>query len=940
VELSGEPTCLENRGLPGDVKPANAGLGELLLDKPTLILVDGSGYIFRGYFAIRSMTSPEGVPVNAVFGYSSMILAMLADFEPEQIIVAFDTKGPGFRHDIYADYKANRPPAPEDLIPQFALIRDVTDAFGLHRIEAAGWEADDLIATAATQAVANGQDVIVISGDKDLMQLVRPGVRMLDPMKNKWIGEDEVREKFGCRPDQVVEIQALAGDSSDNIPGVHGIGVKTAALLLEEYGTLEGILMAAHAVDENGKPLIKQNKRRERLQEQADMARISLQLVTLREDAPLVFDSEAFSWNGLDPAVVVPMFDAFGFRRLQRHRLLTKARAERAQVEVESGGLDRSNYRLITDAKELLKVCNSIRSAGAFAWDTETTGLDPAKDHMVGLSLAWGPGEAVYVPFDHVDALGSRRSDQLQWVMVRSLVGRLLGDSDLQQYAQNWKFDARMMAAAGLNPLAPSGDPMIAAYLLDPVARNFGLDELARQRLGHDMIPYDAVAKGLAHFGHVDLQDACNYAAEDADATLRLALQMAPEIAAEGLERLYRDVELPLSRVLCIMEETGISLDLDVLSDLSAELAGRLISAESKAHELAGEVFNLASPKQVAAVLFEKLELPVLKKTKSGPSTDASVLEKLAEKGHELPKVLLGWRHDAKLRSTYAEVLPKAIGNDGRLHTRYLQTRTATGRLASREPNLQNIPIRTADGRRVRQAFKARPGYLLISADYSQVELRVLAHMSRDPILTEAFRNGEDIHRRTASELFDVPPLLVTPEMRRDAKAINFGIVYGMGAFRLATELGIPRAQAQEYLETFHERYAGVRRFHEECVKQAHSENRAMTLYGRRRPIPEMRSSSQRDVAQGERIAINTPVQGSAADLLKMAMVALQKDLEQQHPEARMLLTVHDELVLEAPIDQAAAVARTVRAAMEGAAELSVPLVVDVGQGAHWGDAH
>ena len=886
------------------------------------------------------MTSADGTPVNAVFGYSSMILSLLADFKPEQIVVAFDTKGPGFRHDIYPDYKANRPPAPEDLVPQFALIREATDAFGLHRVEAAGWEADDLIATAATKALENGQEVVVISADKDLMQLIRPGVRMLDPMKQRWIDDEYVREKFGCRPDQVVEIQALAGDSSDNVPGVHGIGVKTAALLLEEYGTLEGILAAANELDDKGKPLIKQTKRRERLQEHADMARVSLELVTLRDDGPLEYDNDKFHWAGLDPARVSPFFDKLGFRRLQRHRLLNTARESRAAEAIAEGGLDRSGYRLIRDAKELLSVCDSIRQAGAFAWDTETTGLNPATDHMVGLSLAWGPGEAVYVPFDHVDEHGERRPDQLQWRMVRSLVGRLLTDERLKQYAQNWKFDARMMSAAGLQAKAPDGDPMIAGYLIDPIARNLKLDDLARQRLGHDMLPYNSVAADVPHFGYVDLDKACTYAAEDADATLRLALQMEPELRAGGFARLYEQVELPLSRVLSRMEDVGIGLNLDVLTELSAELAERLERAQAKAHELAGEAFNLGSPKQVGEILFTKLELPVLKKTKSGPSTDASVLEKLADQGHELPKVLLEWRHDAKLRSTYAEVLPKAIGPDGRLHTRYLQTRTATGRLASADPNLQNIPIRTAEGRRVRQAFSAQPGHVLISADYSQVELRVLAHMSGDKILIDAFSQGEDIHRRTASELFGVPPLLVSPEQRRDAKAINFGIVYGMGAFRLASELGIPRPQAQEYLQTFHERYAGVRRFHENCIKQAHAEGCAVTLYGRRRPIPEMRSSSQRDVAQGERIAINTPVQGSAADILKMAMVSLQDRLDRDHPNVRLLLTVHDELVLEAPEAELGATLTAVREAMEGAVQLRVPLVVDVGHGAHWGQAH
>jgi DNA polymerase-1 len=911
------------------------------MDKPTLILVDGSGYIFRGYYAIRAMAAPDGTPVNAVFGFSSMLMALLKQQQPDHVAVVFDTKGPTFRNEIYADYKANRPPAPEDLIPQFPLIREATDHFGLARMEASGWEADDLIASATQQALDAGFEVVVVSGDKDMMQLLRPGVRLYDPMKAKWIDEEVVFEKFGCRPDQVIEIQALAGDSADNVPGVHGIGVKTAAALLQEYGTLEGILLAAKSVDDAGKPLIRQNKRRERLVEHADAARLSLELVTLRADAPVDLEPEQWAWAGVDPARVAPFFDRLGFRRLHQHPLLHAARRHSVTEALEQpGGLDRSGYRLLRDAKELLAACDAIRAAGAFAWDTETTGLAHGVDHMVGLSLAWGPGEAVYVPFDHVDEAGERCADQLSWGIVRSLVGRLLGDARLQQFAQNWKFDARMMASAGVRVNPPAGDPMIAAYLLDSVGRTVGLDDLARQRLGHTMIPYDAVASGKAHFGYVGLDDACSYAAEDADATLRLALQMAPQVDAAGMGRLYREVELPLSHVLMAMEETGIGLDLDVLAVLSGELAQRLGELEAKAIAIAGEVFNLASPRQVAEVLFDKLGMPVQKKTKSGPSTDASVLQKLAAMGHELPQVLLAWRHDAKLRNTYAEVLPKAIADDGRLHTRYLQTRTATGRIASRDPNLQNIPIRTADGRRVRQAFIARDGHLLISADYSQIELRVLAHLSSEPTLIDAFRGGEDIHRRTASEVFAVPPLMVTPEQRRQAKAINFGIVYGMGALRLADELAISRAEATEYLRLFHDRYGAIRSFHEECIKQAHSEATATTLYGRRRPIPEIRASSPRDVAQGERIAINTPVQGTAADILKMAMIAVTHGLNQAHPEARLLLTVHDELVIEAPADEAPAVAKLTRQLMERAVSLEVPLVVEVGIGRNWGEAH
>jgi DNA polymerase-1 len=911
------------------------------MSKPTLILVDGSGYIFRGYYGIRPMHAPDGTPVNAVFGFASMMMALLRDHQPEHITVAFDRPGKGWRHDIYPEYKANRPPAPEDLVPQFSLIREVVDAFAISRMEEDGWEADDLIAAAATDALAQGFEVVMVSGDKDMMQLIRPGVRMFDPMKKIWVDEAVVADKFGCVPGKVIEVQAMAGDSTDNIPGIPGIGVKTAALLLAEYGDMEAVLAAAHAVDEKGKPLIRQNKRRERLQEHADLARISLQLVTLRDDAPFELTPAQWRWSRLDAPAVHALFDRLGFRRLQHHPVLTSAQRQAVQTEAaQSSALDRSKYRCITDSQALLQVCDAIRTAGAFAWDTETTGLDPATADLVGISLAWGPGEAVYVPVGHVDEAGALRPGQISFVAVKSLLGRLLNDERLARFAQNWTFDARVLMTHGWEILPPTGDPMLAAYLLDSVDRNYGLDALARKHLDHVMIPFADALGDLEHFGCVDLEAATRYAAEDADATLRLAIGLGEALEAADLNRVYRTMELPLCRVLVRMEALGISLDAKHLIELSVELTARIAALEVEAHALAEEPFNLGSPKQVAEVLFERMGLPAGKKTKSGYSTDASVLQKLADDGHELPAVLLRWRHDAKLRNTYAEVLPKLIASDGRIHTRYLQVRTATGRLASTDPNLQNIPIRTADGRRVREAFVAAPGHRLISADYSQVELRVLAHMSEDPILVEAFLAGDDIHRRTAAEIFDVPPLLVSPEQRRQAKAINFGIVYGMGAFRLATELGISRAEANTYLDRFHARYAGVRTFHESCVQAAHSDGYATTIFGRRRPIPELRASSKRDVAQGERVAINTPVQGSAADILKLAMVQLDAALTEQFPASRLLLTVHDELVLEAPEAEASAVATLTKKVMEGAARLRVPLVVDVGTGVHWGQAH
>lgn len=908
--------------------------------KQTLYLVDGSGYIFRGYYAIRPMNAPDGTPVNAVFGFAAMILALLRDHGPSNLVVAFDSKEKGLRRQIYPPYKANRPPPPEDLVPQFPLFRDVVEAFGIAQVEAGGWEADDVLAAGAVRGLEAGFDVVIVTADKDLMQLIRPGVRLFDPMKSEYMDEPAVEKKFGVRPDKVIDVQSLAGDSTDNVPGVPGIGVKTAAQLIHEFGDLEGVLAAALAVDEKGKPVIRQNKRRERLVEHADQARISRKLVTLYDDVPFPLTDADWSWNGPELQATMALFDRLGFRRLRNHPVINDLRRERSQEAQADSQLDRSKYRLITDAKELLQVCDQIRNAGSFAWDTETTGLDHETAELVGISLAWGPGEAVYIPLGHRDSEGEVLDGQLKVAQVRALVGRLLNDPRLDRFAQNWKFDARILAKYGFNLLPATGDPMIAAYLLDPVRGSYKLDDLAQRHLHHHMIAYKDVAEGLHHFGYVSLEKARAYAAEDADATLRLALKLRADLKEAKLLALYEEMELPLTPVLARMEDQGILLDPQVLSDLSEELAERIAQAEEDCHRLAGESFNLGSPKQLAVILFEKMGLPGSKKTKTGFSTDVTVLEKLKDDGHEIAERLLAWRHDSKLLSTYTEVLPKLRWADGRIHTSFRQTRTATGRLASNEPNLQNIPIRTEDGRRIRRAFVAEPGYRLISADYSQVELRLLAHLSQDPILVESFQAGEDIHRRTASEVFDVPPLMVSPEQRRAAKAINFGIVYGMGQMRLARELGISRAQAKDYLERFKSRYAGITTWQQELLKEAHEQGYVTTMLGRRRPIPELRSPSARDVAQGERIATNTPVQGSAADLLKLAMIKLDGLLRSDHPSTRFLLTVHDELVLEVPEDQVAVVSEATRRCMETAYPVSVPLLVDLGSGADWGDAH
>ena len=914
--------------------------------RSTLFLVDGSGYIFRAYFAVRHLSTSAGQPTNAVFGFTTMLLKVLRERRPEHIAVAFDLAGKTFRHTMYGDYKANRPPLPEDLRPQIPLVHRTVEALAIPVVTLAGYEADDVLGSLARQGVAAGLDVVILTGDKDLMQLVDERVTLYDGLKDKHIGRAEVVERFGVPPEHVIDVLALAGDASDNVPGVRGIGEKTAAALVQEYGDVEAILAAA--------PAIKQKARREKLLADAELARLSRRLVTIDIQAPVALDLEAVRYRGPDGAACRKLFGELEFHRLLADPLFAGATASEVagaapayaaaptepSAAMAAATVDRDRYRTIVDEQALAEVVAQCRAAGRFAIDTETDGLDPMRTRLVGISLAWADNGACYIPCGHQPSLAEQ---QLTLASVIEGLGPLLADGAIAKVAQNGKFDRSVLLRHGMPEFEVAGDPMLASYLLDPGENAHGLDALALRHLGHNNIAFEEVCgkgKEMITFDRVPLDAATRYSAEDADVTLRLETLLRPRLVAGGLDALYRELELPLARVLGDMERCGVEIDGARLDRMSEEMQRDLASVAEQCQQLAGHAFNLASPKQVAQVLFEELKLPVVKRTKSGPSTDADVLEALQHQ-HALPERLLEHRLISKLKNTYVDVLPRLVNPEtGRVHTQFNQAVAATGRLSSSDPNLQNIPVRTVQGRRIREAFVAPAGRRLLSADYSQIELRILAHVSQDPRFVEAFLQGQDIHARTASEVFGVPLDQVTKQQRQNAKAINFGLLYGMGAFRLAQQLGIAHAAAKAYLEAYFERYAGIQRWHDQTLQQARSDGQVATLFGRRRILHELSSKNHNERQAAERIAINTPIQGTAADIIKRAMLAVDRTLRRAAPSARLLLQVHDELVVEVAEAEVEAARDALVQAMSGAAELRVPLLVEVGIGRSWAEAH
>ncbi|WP_027134111.1 DNA polymerase I [Geminicoccus roseus] len=898
-----------------------------------LVLVDGSGYIFRAFFALPPMTRPDGTPVNAVFGFASMLFKLMTDRPEDDLLVVFDHSRASFRNEMYDAYKANRDEPPPELRPQFSLVRDAARAFGLPVVELEGFEADDLIASYARHARAEGRVVEVVSSDKDLMQLVDDGVFLFDPMKQKNIGKDEVFEKFGVGPERVRDVLALAGDTSDNVPGVPGIGVKTAAQLINEYGSLEALLAQADK--------IKQPKRRETLVSNADKARLSYQLVGLHDEAPLPLTLAEVARAAIDPAMLLPFLQENGFKTLiSRIGLL----AEAAEVHKVKAVRQEARYRAITELAELEGFLVRAKASGYLAIDTETTSLSVMDATLVGLSMAVDEEEGIYVPLCHEDAFGQPCEGQLATDMVIDRLRPILADPAILKIGHNLKYDIGVLAKYQAQ-IQPYDDTLLISYVLDGAKHGHGMDELAKRHLDHDTISYDSLTgtgKGRIGFARVAIDKATDYAAEDALITFRLWKLLKKRLVEEKMVRVYEELDRPLPAVVAQMELDGIAVDRDLLRRMSGEFGQRMAAFEAEAAALVGHAFNIGSPKQLGEVLFDEMSIPGGKKGKAGAYvTDADVLEQLAAQGHELPKVVLQWRQLQKLTRTYTDALVEQISTvDQRVHTSYMLASTSTGRLSSTEPNLQNIPIRTEEGRRIRQAFVAEPGCVLMSADYSQVELRILAHMAEVDALKEAFAADIDIHRVTAGEMFGVPVDEVGADLRRSAKTINYGIVYGIGAFGLAQRLGISHGQAKDYIDRYFFQYPGIREYMDKTKAQAREQGYVLTVDGRRCWVPEILSKLPARRAYAERAAINAPIQGSAADIMKRAMIRVARRLSDERAGARLLLTVHDELLLEVPESEVAATQGLVQEIMQGAASLSVPLIVEVGSGRSWGEAH
>ena len=918
-----------------------------------LYLIDGSGYIFRAFFALPPMTRPDGTPVNAVYGFTNMLIKLLADTESDGVAVIFDTARKTFRTDIYPDYKANRPPPPEELIPQFDLIREATRAFNVPCIELAGYEADDLIATYARLARERGQEVTVVSSDKDLMQLVSEGVAMLDPVKNRTIGLEQVVERFGVPPEKVIDVQSLAGDSTDNVPGVPGIGVKTAAQLIVEYGDLDTLLERAEE--------IKQPKRRQNLIEFAEQARVSRRLVTLDQNAPIEVPLDELKLREPEPETVRAFLEENGFRTVLARlgEMLGEAATAPGDAPAPAPAPEpgEADYELVQDLDALEAWIVAATDQGMVAVDTETTSLDALRADLVGVSLALAPGKACYVPLGHgapkadggLDLEGAADTPpQIPLQAALAALKPLLEDPSVLKIGQNIKYDELVLSRHGV-AITPIDDTMLLSYVLDGGLHGHGMDELARLHLGVETIKFKDVAgsgKAQITFDQVPLDKALDYAAEDADVTLRLHQALKPRLAPERLTTVYETLERPLVPVLTDMERTGIKVDRDELRRLSNDFASRIDALGTEIHGLAGREFTIGSPKQLGEILFDELGLPGGKRTKSGAhATGADILEGLAAQGHDLPARVLDWRQLSKLKSTYTDALQEQINPEtGRVHTSFSQAVASTGRLASSDPNLQNIPIRTEEGRKIRFAFVAEDGCTLLSVDYSQIELRLTAHIAEVESLRQAFLDGQDIHAITASQVFGVPVEGMDPMIRRQAKAINFGIIYGISAFGLANNLGIRQGEAKAYIEAYFERYPGIRDYMEKAKEFCREHGFVETLFGRRVHMPAIKDKNPARRSFTERAAINAPIQGTAADIIKRAMIRMAPALEAAGLGARMLLQVHDELLFEVPEAELDETTRVVKQVMENACdpvlELSVPLVADAGHGKNWGAAH
>ncbi len=898
--------------MPGKKKTANEG--------KRLYLVDASSYAFRAYHATarQALSNSKGHPTGATLTFTNMLLKLIREEKPTHLVVVWDSKGKTFRHEMYDLYKANRAETPPDLGPQIADMIGISRAFSLPSLQVEGFEADDIIGTLARRATEEGVETVIVSGDKDLTQLVSPMVTMLDTLKDVRYDEEAVKEKWGVEPGRVIEVMGLMGDSSDNVPGVPKVGEKTARKLIEEFGTLEATLARADEV---------KGKVGENLKEYADQARLSRELVTI--DVNMDLD---FNWDDFVPGEPDREELASIFTELEFTRLMSEFGEQKQKIDVD-------NYETIKDLVRLKEFLESARKAGKLAVDTETTSIEAASADLVGVSMAVEPGRAVYVPLAHE---GDGSEGQLEWDKVRDVLAPVLGGMEVEKIGQNLKYDYQVFKRAGLELGRIGFDTMVASYVLNPRRRVHNLDELASERLGHRTVKYeDLCGKGKSQipFALVPVKDATRYAGEDADVTLRLYLGFEPELKDEP-RWVFENVEMPLVPVLARMESAGVKVNAGRLAQMSAKFDRKIKDLRSRVLEMADADFNLDSPKQLSEVLFNKMGLPAGKKTKTGYSTNEEVLTKLAEE-HEIASLVLEYRGLTKLKSTYTDALAKLINPvTGRIHTSYNQTVTSTGRLSSSDPNLQNIPVRQGEGKLIREAFVGEGDNLIMAADYSQIELRIMAHISEEPALLESFEKGEDIHLRTASEIFGARPEDVTADMRRHAKVINFGILYGMSAHGLTRQLDVDHKEAQAYIDAYFGRYPLVRKYMDDVVEKARSQGYVTTIKGRRLPLPEIDSRNAMVRAAAEREAINAPLQGSAADIIKLAMIDVDRAMLEDGYKSKMIMQVHDELVFEVVPSELDALREMVIEKMEKAVELKVALKVDVAHGGSWAEAH
>jgi DNA polymerase-1 len=904
-----------------------------------LVLIDGSNWLFRAFYALPPLANPQGQPTGAVYGMGNMLRKLIKDYQPKRIAVVFDVSDYSFRTELYPEYKANRQATPEDLSSQIPFILQMVEAMGLPLLRVPNVEADDVIGTLAQQAQAKGEEVLIVTGDKDMAQLVNERVSLLDTMKNRKLDPAGVEEKFGVPPERIVDYLALMGDATDNIPGVPGVGEKTAAKLIKEYGTLDGVIARAPEV---------KGKLGENLRAHLPKLPLARELTTIRCDVELPLKLEDLHARPLDRIKLLALVERMGFHRWAEELKAGEASAAPATaasappVAEVKPPLPAARYELVTDESALEAMLKQLAAAKLICFDTETDALDSNRAGIVGVSFATEPGHGWYIPLTH-DYLGV--PEQLPRDLVIGKIKSILEDPAKPKLGQHVKYDVNVLARYGIEVKGIAHDTMLQSYVLDATGNRHDMDTLAEKYLGHKTIKFaDVAGKGKSQitFNQVGLDEAAKYAAEDADVTLRLHEVLYPRVCElPGLKRVYEEIEMPLVPVLAAMEQAGVKVDARMLGQISSDFAQRMHDLQLQAYQEAGQEFSLGSPKQLGQILYEKLQLPVLSKTPKGePSTAEDVLEQLAAQ-HALPRLILDWRSVQKLRSTYTEQLPLAINpRTGRIHTSYGQAVAATGRLSSSDPNLQNIPIRNEEGRMIRRAFVAEPGHCLLAIDYSQIELRLMAHFSEDPRLIEAFESGRDIHQATAAEVFGLEIDKVTADQRRAAKAINFGLIYGMSSFGLAKQLGIARGEAGEYIERFFARLPGVKRFMDTTREQSKSRGYVETLLGRRLYLPNINSRNAALRQYAERTAINAPLQGTAADLIKIAMIDVAGFLQKKAKDVRMIMQVHDELVFEGPEGVLPGLAREIADRMVQVFRLKVPLVADFGLGTQWDQAH